>query len=631
MQSGAAERTPPATWPEFWRDLASRASRRLRGLLATDQPAWARPALLVTAAAAAFSYAWRATRPVNIEIYYAAAARSMTAGLSNFFFGAFDPAGTITVDKLPGAFWLQAISVGVFGTHRWALVLPQVIEGTLTVLVLYHTVRRLAGPVAGLAAAGILALSPATIALDRGNISDTLMILLVVLAADSIVSAVSSGCWRPLLLAGVWVGLAFQAKMLEAWLVLPALGACYLTAAAGNWRQRVRRCGAMVLLAAAVSLSWMSLVAIWPSGARPYIDGSTDNSPFQQVFVYNGFGRLDQGTPDQLVNRTIRLGIMISPPPSWHRLLTGDLGRDTGWLLAAAVIALVAGLAARRREPRTDLTRAGLLLWGIWLLTLLPAFSAATTINTYYTAALSPAVAALLGIGIALAWRRRDRVWSRLALGIAVLGTAGYAAWLLPASGTGLPAWLRPAAGALSAAALCGLAAAAWRRQSTTLAVISITCAAAAVLIVPAVGSATVVSSGLGPFQTPFEPLRESADITAFLSAGFEIGPALVALEHANAANPYLMASTSVLAAPFIWASGQEVLPVGGFTGTIPEPTLASLRHLINTGYVSTFLQSPTTTDPRLTWIARHCLNVTKRARPKAALPIAVYYCFARI
>ena len=630
MESAVTERTPPATWPEFWRDLASRAGHRLRGLLATDQPAWARPALLVITAAAALSYAWRATRPVNIEIYYAAAARSMTAGLSNFFFGAFDPAGTITVDKLPGAFWLQAISVGVFGAHRWALVLPQVIEGALTVPVLYHTVRRLAGPVAGLAAAGVLAMSPATIALDRGNISDTLMILLVVLAADSIVSAVISGRWRPLLLAGVWVGLAFQAKMLEAWLVLPALCACYLTAAAGDWLRRARRCGAMVLLAVAVSLSWMSLVAIWPSGARPYIDGSTDNSPFQQVFVYNGFGRLDQGTPDQLVNRTIRLGIMISPPPSWHRLLTGDLGRDTAWLLAAAVIALVAGLAARRREPRTDLARAGLLLWGTWLVTLFAAFSAGTTINTYYTAALSPAVAGLLGIGIALAWRRRDRVWSWLALGAAVLGTAGYAAWLLPAGGTGLSAWLRPAAAVLAVAALCCLAAAAWLRRTAALAVISITCAAAATLIVPAVASATVVSSGLGPFQTPFESSRETADITAFLSAGFEIRPALAALEHANAANPYLMATqTSVLAAPFIWASGQEVLPIGGFTGTIPEPTLATLRHLIKTGFVSTFLQSPTTTDPRLTWIARHCLDVSNRARPKTALPIAVYYCFS--
>jgi hypothetical protein len=125
------------------------------------------------------------------------------------------------------------------------------------------------------------------------------------------------------------------------------------------------------------------------AGARPYIDGSTDNSVFQQVFVYNGFGRLDQATPDQLVNRTIRLGIPISPPPSWDRLLTGQLGRDTAWLLAAAVITLVAGLLARYRQPRTDLVRAGLVLWGIWLVTLFAVFSAATTINTYYTAALS--------------------------------------------------------------------------------------------------------------------------------------------------------------------------------------------------------------------------------------------------
>ena len=116
------------------------------------------------------------------------------------------------------------------------------------------------------------------------------MILLAVLAADSVISATSTGRWRPLLLAGLWVGLAFQAKMLEAWLVLPALAGCYLLAAPGGWLQRARRCGAMALLAVAVSLSWMSLVTIWPAGSRPYIDGSTDNSAFQQVFVYNGFG-----------------------------------------------------------------------------------------------------------------------------------------------------------------------------------------------------------------------------------------------------------------------------------------------------------------------------------------------------
>jgi 4-amino-4-deoxy-L-arabinose transferase-like glycosyltransferase len=630
MQGAVTDRQQPTTWPEFWLEVTRRAADRLRALGSRgNQPVWARPILLAIAAVSAWSYAWNAAQPVNVEIYYAAAVRSMTASLPNFFFGAFDPAGTVTTDKLPGAFWLQALSVGVFGAHRWALVLPQVIEGTLTVLVLYSVVRKLAGPRTGLVAAGVLAISPATIALNRGNVSDTLMILLAVLAANSIVIAVSTGRWRPLLLAGVWVGLAFQAKMLEAWLVLPALVACYLTAAPGDWLRRAWRCGAMVLLAVAVSLSWMSLVTVWPAGSRPYIDGSTDNSAFQQVFVYNGFGRLDQATPDQLVNRTIRLGLAIAPPPSWHRLLTGDLGRDTGWLLAASVVALLAGLIARRRAPRTDLARAGLLLWGTWLVPVFAVFSAATDINTYYTAALSPAVASLLAIGISVGWRQRTHLTSWLAVAAAVLGTGGYAYWLLPAAGTGLPSWLQPALIALIAAAAVGLALAACWRRLAVLSAIALALASAAVLVVPATAAASVATNGLGPFETPFEPVRHTADISAFLSAGFEIQPALAALEKGNAIEAYLAATqTAVLAAPFIWASGREVVPIGGFTGTMPEPTLATLQRLINENFVRTFLQSPTTTDPRLTWIAGHCLHIKPRPiGQRAVLPVAVYFC----
>jgi hypothetical protein len=191
-----------------------------------------------------------------------------------------------------------------------------------------------------------------------------------------------------------------------------------------------------------------------------------------------------------------------------------------------------------------------------------------------------------------LAWRHRERLWAWLAVTAALLVTAGYALWLLPAGGTGLPSWLRPA------------------------------------LIVPAVAAASVVSSGLGPFETPFESRQATADATAFFGAAFSVTGTLPALEAGNRGAPYLMATqTSALAAPFIWASGREVLPVGGFTGTIPEPSLAALKNMIEIGDVHTFLQSPTATDPRLAWVARNCLTVTKRSGPAPVLPIGVYYC----
>ncbi len=612
--SAASSRRRPAGLMAFWRST-------------DDQPRWARPALLIIAAVAAWSYAWQASRPVNIEIYYAAAVRSMSTSFRNFVFGAFDPAGFITMDKLPGAFWLQALSVRLFGVHNWALVLPQVVEGAVTVLVVYHAVRRMAGPAAGILAAGILAISPATVSLNRGNISDTLMILLAVLAADATVTAVTTGRRRPIVLAGVWVGLAFQAKMIEAWLVLPAIASCYLLAAPGAWTQRLRRAAAMGLAALAVSLSWMTAVSLWPASLRPYVDGSANNSVFQQVFVYNGFGRLDQASPDQLVDRTIKLGLPEPPPPAWDRLLTGSLGRDTGWLLAAVLITVVVGLTARRREPRTDRIRACLILWVVWLVVLAASFSLSTAVNSYYTAALSPAVSALLGTGLVLAWQHRDQGRTLLAVGLAMLASAGYAWWLLPASGTGLPDWLQGVViGFTLIAASC--LAVTWWQKSRLLAGVAVTLSAAAVLVVPVVASASVVTSGLGPFQTPFESQRATTDAIDFFGAGFQAAQILPGLEAANRGTPYLMATqTAVLAAPFIYASGREVVPIGGFTGTIPAPTLSDLKSLIELNDVHIFVQAPSTTDPRLIWIARHCIKVTKRTGPPAILPVSVYYC----
>ena len=405
----AADDAPPSVLPatrqgrwQFWRSPP-------------DQPGWARPLLLVVAALAALSYAWGMDN-ATLETFYGAAVRSMSQSWHNFFFGAFDPWGTVTIDKLPGAFWVQALSVRLFGFHVWAIVLPQAVEGTLTVLVLYRAVRRVAGAGAGLAAAAVLAATPVTILLNRGNISDSLLILLLVLAADATAAAFTTGRLAHLLVAGVWVGLAFQAKMLQAWLVLPALFLAYVLAApAPVLARRIGHAVLAALVALVVSLSWMLVVTAVPAHDRPYVDGSCNNSVFSQVFLYNGTDRLTGNTLDQTgcsaaaapVKQSSGTPETVAVPPGPGRFLSGMFGRDSDWMLVPAVVSLGGILVVRRRRPRTDPLRAAAVLWATWLFLTWCFFASSNFINSYYLAAFAPPIAALCGMGVAVAWRLR--------------------------------------------------------------------------------------------------------------------------------------------------------------------------------------------------------------------------------
>jgi 4-amino-4-deoxy-L-arabinose transferase-like glycosyltransferase len=619
--------------------------------------AWPRrTAVLVIAALAGLAYGWQANRD-TLEIYYAAAVRSMSMSWHNFLFASFDPDGTITLDKLPGAFWIQALAVRVFGVHTWVLIAPQAAEGVLTVLVLYHAVSRLAGPAAGLIAAAVLLVSPATVALDRGNISDSLMILLVVLAADAVSGAIAAGSgqgrlWR-LILAGVWVGLAFQAKMIEAWELLPVFALAYLIdgpdpAWAGDgpslgltgdepgpvylpagrepiWR-RVRQLTAGGVVAAVVSLAWMTAVALVPAASRPYADGSHDNSVFYQVFVYNGFGRFSEQTPLQLLAGQIRPGTVLpAAAPGPGRLLTGSLGRDTGWLLLTALAVGLWALATRIRPPRGDPQRACLVLWGGWLLVLGVTFSFATVVNSYYTAALSPAIAALLGVGVTMAWsadrapggrralgHRRAAVGRRFGLVVIIAGTTAYAAGLVPATGSHVPGWLVPAVIAAGAVAIVVVLAALVIR-GPALAAVALTLALASGLVAPAVASAELAGHHQGALDTPFEPLaaaRAQDDATANLTQIRLV--TAVRLEDDADGDPDLAATqTSALAAAFIYVTGREVLPIGGFTGTIPEPTAAQLLTDIRDREFRLVI-ALSTRDPRLALIASVCTQLAR-------------------
>jgi 4-amino-4-deoxy-L-arabinose transferase-like glycosyltransferase len=564
--------------------------------------------LLIIASLAGISYAWGISQD-GLEPVYAAAVRSMSQNWHNFFFGSFDPAGTITLDKLPGAFWIQALSVRIFGYHTWAIVLPQVIEGVLSVLVLYRAVNRLRGQTAAVIAAFVLAVSPATIALNRGNIADTAMTLFLLLAADAVSAAIVSGRQRHLVFAGAWVGIAFQAKMLEAWVVLPAFGLAYLFGRTDRWAHKLRQVAVAGLVAGVVSLSWMTIATLTPASDRPYVDGSQHNSVYEQVFVYNGFGRASQQPAYQQFAGGLHLSpeLINGPSPAWNRLLQGSLGRDTAWLLPAALAVGVGGLFTRRRSYY--------ILWTGWLVSMTLVFSDVFILHSYYTAALSPPIAAILGAGIADLWtlRREGRTMDlrpAAAAAVIVAGTVSYGVWLIRSSGAAPPTWLWPLAATTGVAAvvlLLASVAAASRRGILTAALIA---GSAALIVIPATASAFLVEQHRGIGDTPFESASMAAQNHLLLASSGGLGRFLPTLEKLQMGSPYVMAVyTSAVAAGFISASGKEILPIGGFTGTIPAPTLHQLEEMIRTGkfHLALLIGGH---DPRLTWIASHCQHL---------------------
>jgi 4-amino-4-deoxy-L-arabinose transferase-like glycosyltransferase len=458
------------------------------------QPGWARPALLGIAALAALLYAWNITKAGYAPLY-SQAVQYMSQSWKGFLYGALNRGATL--DKLAGSFMPQALSARIFGYHAWSLALPQVIEGVISVLVMYRVVRRWAGVVPGLLAAGIFTLTPIAASMFGHSMEDGALTMCLVLAADAWQRAVLEGRLRSLIWSGVWVGLGFQAKMLQAWMVLPALGIGYLVAAPGPVRRRLWQLAAAGAVMLVVSMSLAALYTLTPAKDRPYINGSTDNSAIAMVFGWNGLGRFGIHIPGAPTSGGVQIGrngihignpglklrapggpadpgaagpssgkqpapgarVRLGPGGSGRtKLLGGRFGAEIGWLYPLALLALAAGLWQRRREPRTGPLRSGYLMWGLWLLTFGVIFSAMSVIpHTAYVASLAPPLAALSGAGIVLLWRAY-RAGGRGAwlLPAAVVAELAWAGWLWSGYASFLP-WARWTAAAAGLAALAVL------------------------------------------------------------------------------------------------------------------------------------------------------------------------------
>jgi 4-amino-4-deoxy-L-arabinose transferase-like glycosyltransferase len=369
--------------------------------------------------------------------FYDAAVRSMGLSWHNFFFAAFEPSGRIAVDKPPVDLWLQVASVKLFGFNSIALKLPEALAGTLSVPLLYDLVRRVFGRGAGLASALALAVLPVTVLTSRSDTMDTVMMLLIVAAAWLVVHAAQTGRARYLLLAAAVMGLDFNVKLFEALLPLPALVLLYLLASRDPIPRRVAYLLASGLVFVAVSLSWVLAVTATPAKDRPFPLGSSNGTVWNAIFVFDGTHRLGmnkhsgtaKGT-NSVARNQLGAKSSSSSPTRLVARAGPSLGLRVGSELVPAVIfgglavALSLGGAQRSRERR-----AIAIALAVWLALGCLTFSAVGRLQLRYLEALTPAIAAALGIGLAVIVEsvgRRPGARAALAAGVALTAVYGF-------------------------------------------------------------------------------------------------------------------------------------------------------------------------------------------------------------
>ena len=370
----------------------------------TTDPRWARPALLGLLALTALLYLIDLSRNGWGNDFYSAAVLAGTKSWKAFFFGSFDSSNFITVDKTPASLWVMELSGRIFGVNSWSMLVPQALEGVACVGVLYAAVRRWFGPAAGLVAGLALALTPVAALMFRFNNPDALLVLLLTVAAYTMVRALENGRSRWLVLAGVLVGFAFLSKMLQAFLVVPGFALAYLWAGPPRLRKRI---GQLLLSGLGIIVGagwWIGIAELVPAADRPYFGGSTNNNILQLAIGYNGLGRLDGSETGSIGGGGAGGGggggSAFGGSTGITRLFASEFGGQISWLLPAALIALAAMVWVSRRAIRTDRTRAAALLWGGWLIVTGLTFSYMSgIIHPYYMVALAPAIAALVGIG----------------------------------------------------------------------------------------------------------------------------------------------------------------------------------------------------------------------------------------
>jgi 4-amino-4-deoxy-L-arabinose transferase-like glycosyltransferase len=539
--------------------------------------------------------------------YYSAGVRSMLASWHNFFFNSFDPAGFVSLDKPPLAFWIQAASAKLFGFGSLSILLPQVLEGVLAIVLLYHLVQRHFGVAAGLIAAIVLAVSPISVAVDRSSNTESLLVLVLLLAGWALVCATERGSLRLLVLAMGLVGVAFNVKMAVAFVVAPTLALVYLVGAPVAPKSRLVHLVVAGLGLAAVSISWATAYDLAAPDNRPFAGGTRGNSMIELAVWGNGLNRF---LPSEArVRRNAAAAPDASQPPQGRRfsdnvpagllrLADRHLAGQFAWLLPLAVIGFIVALL--RTPPRwpLDPPRLTLVLWAGWALSYGAVFSFDSgSFHAYYLAMLAPPLAALTGIGLVALW---SRYWdgegpAALLLPLALALTAawqGYLEYGYLGATADFRTWLFAALVVGTIASVAGLVLA--RRSLPRLAPVALAAGLVALLVTPVAWAlSTVLARGNVALPSASIATLAGADERPRRRIAADFGTAtddqrLLAFLTANRANArFLLATPNArLAAPIIIRTGEPVMAMGGFSGADRILTREALARMVADGGV---------------------------------------------
>ncbi|GAA4265921.1 ArnT family glycosyltransferase [Frondihabitans peucedani] len=582
--------------------------------------------------------------------FYASAAHSMTVSGGAFWSGSFDPAATITLDKLSGFLVPQALSARLFGFHEWSLALPQVVEGAVTIVAVFVIGRRLRGPGTGLLAAGAFAVTPLMVSMFGHTMEDGLLTMSLAVAFVFFQRSVETGRVRDLVLAGIVVGIGFQAKMLQAWFIVPALVVAVLVAGRPLLRSRLKRGLLLIGVVIVASLAWMTVMQLIPAGSRPFFDGSREDDVFTQVFGYNGLNRfvpgLIPGAAPTFHSPTLSPGSDgISP----LKLLEPAFATQVGWFFPLALAGLVGSPRRRAQDHATATTTIAL---GGWLVTSVAVLSVTAIPHTAYLAAVSVQVSLFAAIGLrdSAAAARQGRPAPLLA----VVGVSTAWSLVLLVKSTVAPTWLIAVValtGGLAVVVLAGVLVSrvvlsrvlvsrvlvsarlprarrprrAPRGGLALVVTVATALGAAALVAAPSVWTLSTLDPALagtandayaGPrpqrvgffFQTDAPPAdRESFDRfrvepPVWSAPDVALTPeqeSLVRFTRRNIDGGPLFTTTSWFeAAPYLIAAGLDVRSIGGFSGAIPTPTLGEVRRGVADGSLRYFLL-PSRSTPR--------------------------------